>query len=147
MDMLSTLADLLGLKGLLIIVLIFVPLERILALHPRQPIFRRGWGNDLVYFLVNGWLIKAGLVVIVIGTLILTEWLVPSFFRDAVAAQPLWLQILQVFILAGLGFYAPHRLFHAVPWLWRFHQIHHSIEELDWLAAARVHPVDQIITK
>ena len=28
-----------------------------------------------------------------------------------------------------------------------FHAIHHSIEELDWLAAARVHPVDQILTK
>ena len=28
-----------------------------------------------------------------------------------------------------------------------FMQIHHSIEELDWMAAARVHPVDQIMTK
>jgi sterol desaturase/sphingolipid hydroxylase (fatty acid hydroxylase superfamily) len=38
-------------------------------------------------------------------------------------------------------------MFHAVPWLWRFHAIHHSIEELDWLAASRVHPVDQIVTR
>jgi sterol desaturase/sphingolipid hydroxylase (fatty acid hydroxylase superfamily) len=27
--------------------------------------------------------------------------------------------------------------------LWRFHKVHHSITELDWLAAARLHPVDQ----
>jgi sterol desaturase/sphingolipid hydroxylase (fatty acid hydroxylase superfamily) len=38
-------------------------------------------------------------------------------------------------------------MFHAVPFLWRFHAIHHSSEKLDWLAAHRVHPVDQVITK
>ncbi|HSF91885.1 MAG TPA: sterol desaturase family protein, partial [Paracoccaceae bacterium] len=47
---------------------------------------------------------------------------------------------------ADLGFYAAHRTFHAVPFLWRFHSVHHSIEQMDWLAAHRVHPVDQIIT-
>jgi sterol desaturase/sphingolipid hydroxylase (fatty acid hydroxylase superfamily) len=46
-----------------------------------------------------------------------------------------------------LGFYLVHRAFHKVPWLWRFHAVHHSIEEMDWLAAHRVHPIDQILTK
>ena len=27
------------------------------------------------------------------------------------------------------------------------HPIHHSIEELDWLAAARLHPIDKTLTK
>jgi sterol desaturase/sphingolipid hydroxylase (fatty acid hydroxylase superfamily) len=40
-----------------------------------------------------------------------------------------------------------HRLFHSIPALWRIHQIHHSIEEMDWLAGARVHPIDQILTR
>lgn len=31
--------------------------------------------------------------------------------------------------------------------LWKFHSIHHGIEELDWIASFRAHPVDQIITK
>jgi len=52
-----------------------------------------------------------------------------------------------VIILADLGFYSAHRMFHSIPWLWKFHAIHHSIEELDWLAAARVHPLDQVVTK
>jgi sterol desaturase/sphingolipid hydroxylase (fatty acid hydroxylase superfamily) len=34
-----------------------------------------------------------------------------------------------------------------VPWLWQFHAVHHSIEEMDWLAAGRIHPVDQVVTK
>ena len=46
-----------------------------------------------------------------------------------------WLQAIEVLLLADLGFYLAHRAFHAVPALWRLHQIHHSIEEMDWLAA------------
>src|SRR6185437_609525 len=37
-----------------------------------------------------------------------------------------------------------HRLFHGNAWLWPFHAIHHSSEQLDWLSATRVHPVDSI---
>src|SRR5690606_27618749 len=31
--------------------------------------------------------------------------------------------------------------------LWDFHAVHHSTEEMDWLAAYRVHPVDQVLVK
>ena len=72
---------------------------------------------------------------------------VPDAWRTAIAARPIWLQVITVVIIADLGFYLAHRLFHAVPWLWHFHAVHHSIEEMDWLAAHRVHPVDQIVTK
>jgi sterol desaturase/sphingolipid hydroxylase (fatty acid hydroxylase superfamily) len=34
--------------------------------------------------------------------------------------------VIEAVILADLGFYVAHRLFHGVPWLWRFHAIHHS---------------------
>ena len=40
-----------------------------------------------------------------------------------------------------------HRLFHRVPLLWRFHAIHHSSQELDWLASSRLHLVDIIVTR
>jgi sterol desaturase/sphingolipid hydroxylase (fatty acid hydroxylase superfamily) len=36
---------------------------------------------------------------------------------------------------------------HSIPVLWHFHAVHHSSEEMDWLAAYRVHPVDQVILK
>src|SRR5574341_1042272 len=147
MDWLSFFADWLNLKGVLIACLIFVPLERVLAMHPGQSIFRRGWWDDVIYLFVNGWLIKLGIGIIIAGAMVVTAWLVPPTVQATAAAQPYWLQIIEVIVLADLGFYFTHRMFHAVPVLWRFHQIHHSIEELDWLAAARVHPVDQIVTK
>jgi sterol desaturase/sphingolipid hydroxylase (fatty acid hydroxylase superfamily) len=77
----------------------------------------------------------------------LSGWLMPRQVQAAVAGQPYWLQVVEAIILADLGFYTAHRLFHSIPWLWKFHAVHHSIEELDWLAAARVHPIDQIVTK
>jgi sterol desaturase/sphingolipid hydroxylase (fatty acid hydroxylase superfamily) len=43
--------------------------------------------------------------------------------------------------------YFAHRAVHAIPFLWRFHSVHHSAEELDWLVASRTHPLDQILLK
>jgi len=139
--------DLFDWRGFLLLIIIFVPLERLLAMHPHQGVFRRGWWNDLIYVIVNGWLIKFGVVAVVVLGIVATESIVPRSLRDLVGAQPYWLQTVQVLVLGDLGFYLVHRSFHAVPWLWRFHAVHHSIEELDWLAAHRVHPLDQILTK
>jgi sterol desaturase/sphingolipid hydroxylase (fatty acid hydroxylase superfamily) len=144
MHWLNFFADWLNLKGLLIAGLIFVPLERLLAMHPGQRIFRRGWRNDLIYLFVNGWLTKLGILLVLVGVIVVSTWLVPIIMRTAVADQPYWLQIVEVIVIADLGVYFVHRMFHSIPLLWRFHQIHHSSEELDWLAAYRVHPVEQI---
>jgi sterol desaturase/sphingolipid hydroxylase (fatty acid hydroxylase superfamily) len=37
--------------------------------------------------------------------------------------------------------YWTHRLFHGRR-MWRYHAIHHSSEELEWISAARFHPVN-----
>jgi sterol desaturase/sphingolipid hydroxylase (fatty acid hydroxylase superfamily) len=124
-----------------------LPLERLFALRPQQAVFRRDWANDLIYLLVNGLLIKLGLVAILAATMFAAAQIVPASFQAAIGGLPYWVQIPAAIVLSDLGFYWTHRMFHAVPWLWRFHAIHHSIEELDWLAAARVHPIDQNLTK
>src|SRR5689334_18815019 len=107
------------LKGLLLTALIFVPLERVLALRSSQKLFRRGWANDMVYFTVNGQLINLGLSAVASGIIIAAGWFVPAGFRSVVAAQPIWLQVLEIIVLSDLGFYLAHRAFHGVPWLWK----------------------------
>ena len=139
--------DIFNVKGLLIALLIFVPLERVRPLHRDQKIFRRLFLTDVVYALVNGILIAAGLALTIAAAMATLGILVPEGLRATVGGQPTWLQVVEIVVIADLGFYCAHRAFHAVPLLWRFHAIHHSIEELDWLAAHRVHPVDQTLTK
>jgi sterol desaturase/sphingolipid hydroxylase (fatty acid hydroxylase superfamily) len=136
-----------GLKVILITCLVFIPIERIFPLHPEQRVFRRNWANDLIFLLLNGMLTKLGLFAVITAIIFAAAQIVPASFQAAIGGLPYWVQIPAVILLSDLGFYWTHRMFHAVPWLWRFHAVHHSIEELDWLAAARVHPVDQILTK
>jgi sterol desaturase/sphingolipid hydroxylase (fatty acid hydroxylase superfamily) len=130
--------------ALIILIAVFVPLERFFALHPEQRIFRKGWKTDLVHFFANGFLTQALLVVVVIALAILLRKMVSTDFHALVASQPRWLQFLEAVLVADLAFYGAHRLAHTVPWLWRFHAVHHSSEQMDWLAAARVHPLDQV---
>ena len=47
-------------------------------------------------------------------------------------------------ILLDLLHYATHRVFHAVPYLWRIHEIHHSDPDYDVSTAVRFHPIEVV---
>jgi sterol desaturase/sphingolipid hydroxylase (fatty acid hydroxylase superfamily) len=66
--------------------------------------------------------------------------------RAVVAHQPRALQMLEMLLLADLLGYWAHRLMHRGR-LWRFHAIHHATRALDWVSAARLHPVNEIVTR
>jgi sterol desaturase/sphingolipid hydroxylase (fatty acid hydroxylase superfamily) len=127
-------------------VLIYRPLERMFPARPGQPFFRPAWWLDLTFFL-GQYLIWNGLVLVILFAVRdQLDGLVPSTFRSAVAAQPLWLQAVEVIVLSDVLIYWGHRLQHRVGFLWRFHSVHHSAEHLDWLAAHREHPLDTVYT-
>jgi len=78
---------------------------------------------------------------------LLFRWATQPWLQDAVAAQPLALQFLEVVLVADFTQYWVHRAFHRVPWLWRLHAIHHSSETMDWLAGSRLHLIDIVVTR
>jgi sterol desaturase/sphingolipid hydroxylase (fatty acid hydroxylase superfamily) len=135
------------LKLIFITCLVFLPLERLFALRPQQKVFRRDWANDFIFLFLNGIPIKFGLLGFVTVIIFVAAQIMPASFQETISSLPYWVQIPAIIVLSDLGFYWTHRMFHAVPSLWKFHAVHHSIEELDWLAATRIHPVDQIVTK
>ena len=57
------------------------------------------------------------------------------------AEIPLWLQALTFLAASDFLLYWFHRLYHGAA-LWKYHAVHHSSEELDWISAARFHPVN-----
>jgi sterol desaturase/sphingolipid hydroxylase (fatty acid hydroxylase superfamily) len=61
------------------------------------------------------------------------------------ARLPLVLQVPLALVFVDVVAYWIHRALHA-GWLWRFHAVHHSARELDWLAGARNHPVGEIFS-
>ena len=132
--------------GFLLFAVALTLIERLFALHPRR--FRRDrWRTDLVHLLLNNLLITGGLVVAVIGLAVAVQPLVNADFQALVAGQPTWLQFLEAVLVTDVAQYWAHRATHQVPWLWRFHKVHHSIEQMDWLAAGRLHPLDSIFTR
>jgi sterol desaturase/sphingolipid hydroxylase (fatty acid hydroxylase superfamily) len=126
---------------LAILSLIFVPLELLFAVHPKK-VFRKQIATDLGYFFISS-LLPAALLSAPMGLLALVlHRAVPSSFLAITAAWPLWLQIIAALIAAEVGYYWAHRLSHEIPFLWRFHSIHHSAEEVDFLVNTRAHPID-----
>lgn len=60
------------------------------------------------------------------------EWLLPGY-------------TLVLFLVNDFSRYWLHRLMHAVPFLWRFHRVHHSAEVLNPLTFYRVHPLENLL--
>lgn len=131
---------------LILLTVIFAPLERLFALHP-QKIFRKAIFTDIAYYflssLVPSFLLGAPLA--------LVAWLVrhtiPSAFTSAVSACPAWFRMLAAVVIGDIGAYWGHRCCHEIPFLWRFHAIHHSAAHVDFLVNTRAHPVDMVFTR
>lgn len=57
------------------------------------------------------------------------------------ATLPLWVQGFMFLIVSDFLLYWTHRMFHGGGF-WKYHAIHHSSEEIEWISAARFHPVN-----
>jgi sterol desaturase/sphingolipid hydroxylase (fatty acid hydroxylase superfamily) len=56
-----------------------------------------------------------------------------------------WLSFAAAFLLLDLLNYAVHRCQHAVPFLWRFHALHHSDPDVDVTTSVRHHPIEYLL--
>ena len=133
--------------ALFIFFIVFTPLERIFALHREKKIFRNGFRTDVFHFLFNRVLIDVGSFIAIVIVAVLFSWAINNNFQSFVASQPVWLQFIEAVLLVNTCGYIAHRLAHTLPFWWKFHSVHHSSKELDWIAAARVHPLDQVFTR
>jgi len=128
-------------------------LEKLAGRTREQRLFREGYATDLLYFLTAP-LIRAaakGVILVPAAILILLQLTTPEEMRPGLyhgygmlSRQPHWLQALQTYLLVDFLGYWNHRLFHTGR-LWLFYAVHHSSQEVDWLASARVHPVNDLV--
>jgi len=64
-----------------------------------------------------------------------------------IQSWPGWSQMLLLFVLADFIQWNVHRLLHRVPWLWEFHKVHHSVEQMGFAAHLRYHWMETIVYK
>ncbi|SIT42857.1 conserved membrane hypothetical protein [Paraburkholderia piptadeniae] len=126
---------------------IFVLLEKVFPLHREQPVFRAEWQTDMVHFAVNHFII--GLALLIVNFMIHRAfgWMVNAGFQHVVQQIAFVPQLLLCMLVADLAEYAAHRAYHEVPFLWRFHAVHHSVKSMDWLAGSRQHIFELIATR
>ena len=135
------------LLDLLVMTIVFVPVERFWPLHPGQKTFRPEWTTDGFYFVATHLPAQLLTFLMVMPALLLTKWLAIPQLQAIVQSWPYLVQLVAAIFIADLGQYLVHRMFHTVPFLWRFHSIHHSIKTLDWIAGSRSHFIDIVITR
>ena len=126
--------------------LIFVPIEKMMAVRPVSPL-RPEWRTDLAYFFVSHVLVQFVLIAVTASTGTIAALAVFPSAKEAVQSLPTWAQFLLAVLLADLAQALLHRAYHKLPWLWRFHAVHHSSRNMDWLAGSRVHMVEILLTR
>ena len=135
------------LLDMLLMTAIFSPMEVLWPAYRSQGVFREEWVLDIVYFMSTHFPIQITSFLILLPATQLTRILGIPAVLDAMGHLPWLVQFLLAVLVADLCEYAIHRLFHTVPWLWRFHAIHHSSRSLDWIAGSRSHLFDDVIVR
>ena len=130
--------------------LVFSVLAHFWACNPGTPWWRkRELVTDIVYWFfvpVFGRVFRIGLMVLGAALVfnIHDADAVIAFYDNGhgpLAELPLWVQAVLFLVLSDFMLYWLHRMYHGGGF-WKYHAIHHSSEDLDWISAARFHPVN-----
>ena len=121
---------------------IFAPIERLIP-------WSRQWldgGNDLsvdlmMFYSGIFWGVVANFLKILLFVQALA-WLEPYGHSLWPSELHVIAQVFLFLLLKDFFRYWYHRWLHEVPFLWRWHAVHHSVERLYWLNGIRSHPVE-----
>jgi sterol desaturase/sphingolipid hydroxylase (fatty acid hydroxylase superfamily) len=137
----------------LVLAIVFSVLSHFWACNPGKPWWqKRELVTDMVYWFfvpVFARVLRIGLLVLGAGVVFRihdADELI-AFYENGhgpLAQLPEWLQGLLFLVLSDFMLYWTHRLFHGGEF-WKYHAVHHSSEELEWISAARFHPINLIL--
>lgn len=129
---------------------VFALLTHWSACNPGTPWWRK---RELVTDICYWFLIPLGARFVRIGLMIVGAALLFNihgadalikFYDDGfgpLATLPLWAQAITFLVVTDFLTYWIHRIYHGSA-MWKYHAVHHSSQELDWISAARFHPIN-----
>ncbi len=135
------------LLDLFLMALIYVPLERLWPQYPEQGTFRNQWTLDVVYFMSTHLPIQVLSFLVLLPATQAVKYLGVPVLQHSIARLSWILQFALAVVVADVAEYFIHLALHKVPFLWRFHAVHHSSKALDWIAGSRSHFVDDTLVR
>ncbi|MEQ9363017.1 MAG: sterol desaturase family protein, partial [Leptospirales bacterium] len=131
--------------------LAFWLLEVLKPWREKQAVFRRDFALDAWYMFFNLFVFP---LLGFAGVSALAEFALLRGLGVATAAElrlvsvahwPAWAQILVLFVARDFAQWWVHRALHRVPWLWEFHKVHHSVQEMGFAAHLRYHWMENVV--
>lgn len=128
-------------------------LEIIFPWRKSQKLIRKGFWVDVFYMFFNFYILNLLFFIAlsnVTSTLFLQlseKWGLPTHGFFDFGVLPLWAQFTIFFLLADFIQWGIHNTLHRVPFLWKFHKVHHSVVEMGFAAHLRFHFVETFLYK
>jgi len=128
-------------------------LEIIFPWRKEQAVFRQDFWLDGFYMFFNFFLFSLiGFNAISnIGVDFFNRFIALFGMSNVVAFHihqwPIWSQYLLMFVLADFIQWNIHRLLHKNKYLWQFHKVHHSVQQMGFAAHLRFHWMESVIYK
>lgn len=117
----------------------------------KQNRFRKDFWLDFFYMFFNFFLFSliiynaASNVAVHFFNDLLAAVGIPNLVAFEVMNWPVWAHLLVGFVVRDFVQWNVHRLLHRVPWLWEFHKVHHSVEEMGFAAHLRFHWMENVV--
>jgi len=122
------------------ILLLFLVVERLRPAQ-RRPFFARGYRQDVLYAVLNATLVVPLVVALSLSFAELASKSLPWIVVPHSEFAPRWLVIALIFVAMDACNWTAHLANHKVRVLWRFHELHHSQEDMSVLTVFRTHPL------
>ena len=136
--------------GLIAISLGIWILEILFPWRKEQSIFRKDFWLDAFYMFFNFF----AFAIVISGVYRILEIVFGDFGITAsslafidMSGWSAWVQLLVFFIILDFVQWFTHVLLHRYEFLWRFHQVHHSVKEMGFAAHLRYHWMENVLYK
>lgn len=137
---------------LIIVSVVFFILEVVLPWRKKQAVPRKDFWLDVFYMFFNFFLFS--LIIYNAASSVVVD-----LFNDGIQAisgfdlqsmnpmksWPMWAILLLGMVVRDFTQWWIHRLLHRVDWLWEYHKVHHSVEQMGFAAQLRYHWMENIV--
>jgi sterol desaturase/sphingolipid hydroxylase (fatty acid hydroxylase superfamily) len=119
---------------------VFLMVERLRPAQRRSP-FARGYRHDLLFTVLNATLVAPLVVALTLSFSEVARTTMPWVVMPRLGLMPRWIVIALIFVAMDGCNWLAHLANHRVRVLWRFHEVHHSQEDMSVLTVFRTHPL------